>query len=54
MKVKPWMLLVLGATLDLAVAVALIVLGLTLFGAFMAVLAVACYGLAFWMRANQL
>ena len=47
------MLMVLGATLDLAVAAGLIAVGLTVFGAFMGVVAVLGYGLAFWIRSRQ-
>ena len=47
---RPWMLAVLGATLDLAVAVALVAVGLTWFGVFMVAVAVAGYALAFVIR----
>jgi len=47
------MLMVLGATLDLAVAAGLIAVGLTVFGAFMGAVAVLGYGLAFWIRSRQ-
>jgi hypothetical protein len=50
--VKPWVLLLFGAGLDLVVAGALFVAGLTLFGAFMGVVAVGALGLAFWMRGH--
>jgi hypothetical protein len=47
------MLMVVGATLDLAVAAGLIAVGLTVFGAFMAVVAVIGFGAAVWMRTRQ-
>jgi len=47
---RAWMLAVLGATLDLAVAVALYAVGLTWFGVFMVAVAVAGYVLAFVIR----
>ena len=52
MSIRPWVLLGIGATLDLAVAVALVLAGLTVFGAFMGVVAVAGYVLAFWIRSR--
>jgi hypothetical protein len=50
--VKPWVLLLIGASLDLVVAAGLIAVGLTAFGAFMGVVAVVGFGLAFWSRAR--
>lgn len=50
---KTWVLLLIGASLDVVVAGALIAVGLTLFGAFMAVVAVVGFGLAFWLRGQQ-
>lgn len=50
---RPWVLLLIGASLDVLVAAALLAVGLTLFGAFMGVVAVAGFGLAFWMRAKS-
>jgi hypothetical protein len=48
--VKPWVLMLMGATADVVVAGALLAVGLTLFGAFMCVVAVVGFGLAVWMR----
>ena len=50
---RPWMLAVLGATLDLAVAVTLYAVGLTWFGVFMGAVAVAGYVLAFVIRRRR-
>jgi hypothetical protein len=47
---RPWMLAVLAATLDLGVAVALYAVGLTWFGVFMGAVAIAGYVLAFAIR----
>ena len=47
---KPWVLLLIGASLDIVVAGGLLVAGLTLFGAFMGVVAILGFGLAFWLR----
>jgi hypothetical protein len=47
---RPWMLAVIGATLDLVVAAALYAVGLTWFGVFMGVVAVIGYVLAFVIR----
>jgi hypothetical protein len=54
MNLKPHLLLAIGATLDLVVAILLVVLGMTVFGAFMAFVAVASYVLAvvIWRRAR--
>jgi len=49
---RPWILMAIGATLDLIVAAALIVAGLTLIGAFMVAVAVAGYGFALYLRGN--
>ena len=43
---RPYLLAAIGATLDLVVAVMLVVLGMTVFGAFMGVVAVVGYVLA--------
>jgi hypothetical protein len=50
--VKPWVLLLIGASLDLVVAAGLVTAGLTPFGVFMGVVAVVGFGLAFWIRAR--
>jgi hypothetical protein len=50
---RPWTLALIGATLDLVVAAALMAVGLTWFGVFMLVVAVLGYGLAFWLRVRQ-
>ncbi len=47
---KPWVLLLIAAGLDVVVAGALFAVGLTLFGAFMGVVAILGFGLAFWLR----
>ena len=47
---KPWVLMLIGAGLDIVVAGALLAVGLTLFGAFMGVVAILGFGLAFWLR----
>jgi hypothetical protein len=47
---RPWMLALIGATLDLVVAVALYAAGLTWFGIFMGAVAVVGYVLAFMLR----
>jgi hypothetical protein len=47
---RPWMLALIGATLDLVVALGLMAVGLTWFGVFMLVVAVVGYGLAFMLR----
>jgi hypothetical protein len=49
---RPYLLAAIGATLDLLVAVTLVVVGQTLFGAFMGVVAVIGYVLAvvLWRR----
>jgi hypothetical protein len=47
---RPWMLAVIGATLDLVVAAALYAVGLTWFGIFMGAVAVVGYVLAFMLR----
>lgn len=44
------MLLLIGASIDLVVAGALLAAGLTWFGVFMGVVAVLGLGLALWMR----
>jgi hypothetical protein len=51
---RPSVLAAIGASLDLAVAVMLVILGLTVFGAFMGVVAVAAYVLAgvLWRRGS--
>lgn len=49
---RPWVLLLIGAGLDLVVAAGLLAVGLTLFGAFMGIVAVAGFGLAWWLRAR--
>jgi hypothetical protein len=48
--VKPWVLMLTAAGLDVVVAGALLAVGLTLFGAFMGVVAILGFGLAFWLR----
>ena len=52
MRIQPYMLAALGATLDLAVAAALVAIGLVAFGVFMGAVAVAGYVLAvvLWRR----
>ena len=54
MRLSPHILAAIGATLDLAVAVLLVVVGFTIFGAFMGVVAVVGYVLAvvLWRRAS--
>jgi hypothetical protein len=47
---RPWMLALIGATLDLVVALALYAVGLTWFGVFMGAVAVVGYVLAFAIR----
>lgn len=49
---RPWQLMVLAAVLDLAVAVALVKMGLTAFGLFMLAVAVggAVFALVLWRR----
>jgi hypothetical protein len=47
---RPWMLAVIGASLDLVVALALVAAGLKWFGVFMLVVAVAGYALALVIR----
>jgi hypothetical protein len=51
---RPYLLAAIGATLDLIVAVTLVAIGLTVFGAFMGVVAVVGYVLAvvLWRRAG--
>jgi len=50
--VKPWVLLLFAAGLDIVVAGALLAVGLTLFGAFMGVVAILGLGLALWLRSR--
>jgi hypothetical protein len=52
--VKPYLLAAIGATLDLVVAAMLVVVGMTVFGAFMGVVAVIGYVLAvvLWRRSG--
>jgi uncharacterized Tic20 family protein len=52
--VRPYLLAAIGATLDLIVAVMLVVVGMTVFGAFMGVVAVIGYVLAvvLWRRSG--
>jgi hypothetical protein len=50
---KNWVLLLIGATLDLAVAAGLLAVGLTWFGVFMGVVAVLGYALALVVRSRQ-
>lgn len=47
---RPWMLALIGATLDLVVALGLVAVGLTWFGVFMGAVAVVGYALAFMIR----
>jgi hypothetical protein len=47
---RPWTLALIGATLDLVVALALYAVGLTWFAVFMGVVAVVGYALAFMLR----
>ena len=49
---RPYLLAAIGATLDLIVAVTLVAVGMTVFGAFMGVVAVIAYVLAvvLWRR----
>ncbi len=47
---RPWTLALIGATLDLVVALALYAIGLTWFGVFMGVVAVVGYVLAVVLR----
>jgi hypothetical protein len=47
--VKPWVFMLIGASLDVVVAGALLAAGLTLFGAFMGIVAILGFGLAVWM-----
>jgi len=51
---RPYLLAALGATLDLIVAVTLVVVGMPAFAAFMGVVAVAAYVLAvvLWRRSG--
>ena len=51
---KPYLLAAIGATLDLVVAVMLVVAGMTVFGAFMGAVAIIGYALAvvLWRRAS--
>jgi hypothetical protein len=54
LRLSPHILAAVGATLDLVVAVMLVVVGMTVFGAFMGVVAVVGYVLAavLWRRAS--
>ena len=51
---RPYLLAAIGATLDLVVAVTLVAVGMTLFGAFMGVVAIIGYVLAvvLWRRSG--
>jgi hypothetical protein len=51
--VRPWMLMLVGASLDVVVAGILFVAGFKVFGAFMGVVAVVGFGLAVWMRGQR-